>query len=110
MWLTLRGQTGHWIGTQFCVCVFLDSKDKYSNLLKFYRNKKNNKIKNKKNVLVADSAYNSQNTQHNLNWKWKNDQKLKATENSNRFNPMVFYNFTELTDNYGISGKLSLFY
>ena len=25
---TLRGQTVHWIGAQFCVCMFLDSIDK----------------------------------------------------------------------------------
>ena len=25
---SLRGQTVHWIGAQFCVCMFLDSRDK----------------------------------------------------------------------------------
>ena len=29
---TLRGQTVHWIGAQFCVCLFLDSRDKSLNM------------------------------------------------------------------------------
>ena len=29
---TLRGQTVHWIGAQFCVCMFLDSRDKSKNM------------------------------------------------------------------------------
>ena len=30
--LALRGQTVHWIGAQFCVCIFLDSRNKPSNM------------------------------------------------------------------------------
>ena len=29
---TLRGQTVHWIGAQFCVCMFLDSRIKLLNM------------------------------------------------------------------------------
>ena len=37
--LSLQGQTVHWIGAQFfCVCIFLDSRDKSLNRLKFCRN------------------------------------------------------------------------
>ena len=35
---SLRGQTVHWTGAQFCVCMFLDSRDKSLNMLKFCRN------------------------------------------------------------------------
>ena len=28
----LRGQTVHWVGAQFCVCMFLDSTDKSLNM------------------------------------------------------------------------------
>ena len=52
---SLRGQTVHWIGAQFCVCRFLDSRDESLNMLKFCRI-----------VLVAESAYNAQNTQFGL--------------------------------------------
>ena len=59
---SLRGQTMHWIDAQFCVCMFLDSRDKPLNMLKFCR--KDGKIreqkKNKGSVLVVESAYNSQ--------------------------------------------------
>ena len=34
----LRGPTVHWIGAQFCVCIFLDSRDKCLNLSKFCQN------------------------------------------------------------------------
>ena len=30
--VSLRGQTVHWIGTQFCVGRFLDYRDKYLNM------------------------------------------------------------------------------
>ena len=65
----LRGQTEHWIGAQFCVCMFLDSRDKSLNMLKFCRNdqrKKKEKKKNKRSVLDGESAYNAQNTQFGL--------------------------------------------
>ena len=52
----------HWIGAQFCVCMLLDSRDTSLNILKFCRNNQK-KVKNKKSVLVAESAYNAQNTQ-----------------------------------------------
>ena len=52
----------HWIGAQFCVCMFLDSRDKSLNMLKFCRNDQR-KVKNKGSVLVAESAYNAQNAQ-----------------------------------------------
>ena len=42
----------HWIGAQFCLCMFLDSIDNSVNMLKF--------------DLVTKSAYNSQNTQFGL--------------------------------------------
>ena len=29
---SLRRQTEHWIGAQFCVCMFLDSRDKSLNM------------------------------------------------------------------------------
>ena len=32
IFFTLRGQTVHWIGAQFCVCMFLDSRDKSLNM------------------------------------------------------------------------------
>ena len=32
LFATIRGQTVHWIGAQFCVIVFLDSGDKYLNM------------------------------------------------------------------------------
>ena len=35
---SLRGQTVHWIGAQFYVCMFLDSRDKLLNMLKICRN------------------------------------------------------------------------
>ena len=28
----IRGQTVHWIGAHFCICMFLDSIDKLSNM------------------------------------------------------------------------------
>ena len=34
----LQGQTVHWIGAQFRVCMFMDSRDKSLNMLKFCRN------------------------------------------------------------------------
>ena len=43
----LRGQTVHWIGAQFCVCMFLESRDKSLNMLKFCRNDQR-KVKNKR--------------------------------------------------------------
>ena len=33
VWVTLGGQTMHWIGAQFCFCMFLDSRDKSLNML-----------------------------------------------------------------------------
>ena len=35
---SLRGQTVHWIGAQFCACMFLDTRDKSLNMFKFCRN------------------------------------------------------------------------
>ena len=64
---TLRGQTVHWIGAQFCVCMFLDSRDKSLNMRKFRRNKESKEQKkNKGSILVAESAYNAQNAQLGL--------------------------------------------
>ena len=34
---TLRVQTVHWIDANFCVCLFLDSRDKYLSMLKLCR-------------------------------------------------------------------------
>ena len=52
----------HWIDVQFCVCMFLDSRDKPLNMLKFcWKNEKiREQKKNKGSVLVVESAYNSQ--------------------------------------------------
>ena len=63
--LTLRGQIVHWIGAQFYVCMFLDSRDKSLNMLKFCRNDQR-KVKNSGSVLVAESAYNVQKAQFGL--------------------------------------------
>ena len=49
---TLRGQTVHWIGAQFCVCMFLDSRDKSLNMLKLCR-KDQRKFKNKRRTKGA---------------------------------------------------------
>ena len=54
----------HWIGAQHYVCMFLDSKRKSLNMLKFCRND-GRKRQNKRSVLV-ESAYNSQNAQFGL--------------------------------------------
>ena len=35
---SITGQTLHWIGAQFCVCMFLDPRDMYLNMLKLCRN------------------------------------------------------------------------
>ena len=50
--LTLGGQTVHWIGAQFCVCMFLDSSDKYLNMLNFCRNDQR-KVKNERRTKGA---------------------------------------------------------
>ena len=34
----LRDQTVHWIGAQICVCMFLDSRDKFLHMLKICQN------------------------------------------------------------------------
>ena len=67
-WTSLRGQTVHWIGAHFCVCVFLDSINKSLIMLKFCRNdqKMKEQKKNKGSVLVSESAYNAQNSQFGL--------------------------------------------
>ena len=62
---TLRDQTVRWIGAHFCVCMFLDCRDKSLNMLKFCRNNQRGR-KNKKSVFVAESIYNSQNAQFGL--------------------------------------------
>ena len=49
---TSRGQTVHWLGAQFCVCMFLDSRDKSLNMLKFCRNDQR-KLKNKRRTKGA---------------------------------------------------------
>ena len=51
-----------------CVCMFLDSRDKSSNILKTLsqRSKKMKEQKNKGIVLAAESAYNFQNAQFGL--------------------------------------------
>ena len=58
----------HWIGAQFCVCMFLDSRDKSLNMLKFLERSKEiqEQKKNKGSVVVAESAYISQNAQCGL--------------------------------------------
>ena len=58
----------HWIGAQFCVCMFLDSIDKSLNRLNFVGTIKENERtkKNKGSVLVAESAYNAQNAHFGL--------------------------------------------
>ena len=48
----LRDQTVHWIGAQFCVCMFLDSRDKPLNILKLCRNDQR-KVKNKRRTKGA---------------------------------------------------------
>ena len=50
--LPLRGQIVHWIGAQFCVCMFLDSIDKSLNMLKICRNDQR-KWKNKRRTKGA---------------------------------------------------------
>ena len=67
--ISLRSQTVHWIGAQLCVCMFLDSRDKSLNMVKFCRNDQTEGKKQKKNkgsVLVAESAYNAQTAQFGL--------------------------------------------
>ena len=49
---TLRGQIVHWISAQLCVCMFLDSRDKSLNILKFCRNDQR-KVKNKRRTKEA---------------------------------------------------------
>ena len=63
----------HWIGANFCVFMFLDSRDKSLNILKSCRKNKKMKEqeKNKRSVLNADSAHNSQNAQFGLVMKKK---------------------------------------
>ena len=58
---TLRGQFVSWISAHFCVCMFLDSRDKSLKMLKICR-----KWEIKRSVLVTESAYNSQNAQFGL--------------------------------------------
>ena len=43
----------HWIGAQFCVCMFLDSKDKSLKMLKFCQNDQR-KVKNKRRTKGAN--------------------------------------------------------
>ena len=58
----------HWIGAQFCVCMFLDSRDKSLNMLKFCRNdqREGRTKEEQRERLVAESAYNAQNAQFGL--------------------------------------------
>ena len=63
----------HWIGAQFCVCMFLDSRDKSLNMLKFCRNDQR-KVKNKKRTKGASllrNPLNAQNAQFGLVMKIK---------------------------------------
>ena len=63
----------HWIGAQFCVCIFQDSRDKVfkhvENLSERSKEMKEQK-KNKGSVLVAESAYNAQSAQFGLAMKF----------------------------------------
>ena len=78
----------HWRGAQFFVCRFLDSIDKSLNMLKFCQNNQR-KRKNKKSVLVAESAISSQINGLTLN--------LKLYRNSTFCRQKVTRNLYELT-------------
>ena len=54
----LRGQTVNWLGAYYCVCMFLDSRDKSFNMLKFCRNDQR-KWKNKRRTKGASLLWNS---------------------------------------------------
>ena len=58
----------HWIGAEFCVCMFLDFRNKSLNMLNFVGTikKKKKPKKNNGSVLVVESGYNSQNAQFGL--------------------------------------------
>ena len=65
--LSLRGQTVPWIGSQFCACMFLESRDKSLNRLKFYR-KNQSEWKNKK-ITKGTSWLRNPPTMHEMhNW------------------------------------------
>ena len=69
---TLRGQTVHWIGAQFCVCMFLDSRDKSLNMWKFRRNDQR-KLKNKRRTKGAYLLWNplTMHKMHSLASSWE---------------------------------------
>ena len=64
VWVTLGGQTVHWIGAQFCFCVFLDSRDKSLNMLNVCGNNQR-EGKNKRRTKEASLSRNSL-TMHKL--------------------------------------------
>ena len=65
---SLQGQAVHWIGAQFCVCMFLDSSEnssKHDQTLS-ERSKGNESTKEEEqygSVFVAETVHNSQNAQ-----------------------------------------------
>ena len=66
---TLRGQTVHWIGAQFCVCMFLDSRDKSLNMFKFVGTIKENertKEDQRERPCRGIRKFNAQNAQFGL--------------------------------------------
>ena len=58
---SLRGQIDR-IGAQFCVCMFLDSRNKSFKLCWNDQRKRKNKRRSKGASLLRNPAYNSQNT------------------------------------------------
>ena len=67
IYISLRGQTVLWIGAQFCVCMFLDSRDKSLNVLKFCRSDQR-KVKNKRRKKGASLLRNPLTTHKMHSW------------------------------------------
>ena len=65
----------HWIGAQFCVCVFLDSRDKSLNMLKICRNNQR-KVKNKRRTKGASLLRNPL-TMHKYSTVWPRNEVIK---------------------------------
>ena len=82
----LRGQTVHWIGAQFCVCMFLDSRDKPLNMFKSCRNGQRN-WKNKRRTKGASLSRNPLTMQQNAQFGFvmKRETKNQHLVNINNF-------------------------
>ena len=52
-YVSLRGQTVHWIGAQLCVCMFLGSRNKSPNMLSFGRN---NQMKIENKIITKETS------------------------------------------------------